>query len=663
MAMAGCASAQQAVLQAGPITPYHSPTWLSNGVIGDGGTPTAPGLSSVNLFNGASCPLSVSSQPGPGATTAPYSRFSVCQTAAATTLYFQGLNGQAPPQAFLNIGGVNYALPASGGGSGIINAGTGLTGGGAVISNPTLSANFGTAAGTIAQGNDSRIVGAAPLASPAFTGSPTAPTQSVGDNSTKLATDAFVLANSGGGGGSNTIGAGTGLTGGGTVSSNPSLAVNFGLVAPLASPALTGLPTAPTQAFGDNSTRIATDAFVLANSGNSAHPLCINVNAYGADPTGAAFSDTAIANAMAAMATDFPCLEFGAGVYKFANQILYTFSTSSGSGKDSFTVRGAGSDNTRLFWPSSLSGGALKAVWNPANGVNQTVNYSGFSLVTGAPNGGFAVTLENSSSIAGLNTLPSTITDVVARGNDTFGSDYWTVGFNISGVSEISWINSAVFGVAATQLGTGWMIGPGSNPNGAVVFNFVNSTMDYLADGLVIGNNTEGYTITGANCTVTTVCITMPSGGADQLAITNSQFESSQVSVAINGTISNVMIQNNLFIVGQSNSGAVGISITPVWVDVIAGNTFNSNGTSTTAVALGGFNGSGATVYGNAFSGTFQTGLLLGNTTQSVVAFGNVFNSVSTPINNMGSSNFIGVTCSGTPSSSFVSSQGIVTHC
>ncbi len=43
------------------------------------------------------------------------------------------------------------------------------------------------------------ITGAAPLASPAFTGNPTAPTQAVGDNSTKLATTAFVQANAGGG--------------------------------------------------------------------------------------------------------------------------------------------------------------------------------------------------------------------------------------------------------------------------------------------------------------------------------------------------------------------------------------------------------------------------------------------------------------------------------
>ena len=41
-----------------------------------------------------------------------------------------------------------------------ISAGTGLTGGGDLSANRTLSANFGTSAGTIAQGNDSRITGA-----------------------------------------------------------------------------------------------------------------------------------------------------------------------------------------------------------------------------------------------------------------------------------------------------------------------------------------------------------------------------------------------------------------------------------------------------------------------------------------------------------------------
>lgn len=41
-----------------------------------------------------------------------------------------------------------------------VSAGTGLTGGGDLSANRTISANFGSSAGTIAQGNDSRIVGA-----------------------------------------------------------------------------------------------------------------------------------------------------------------------------------------------------------------------------------------------------------------------------------------------------------------------------------------------------------------------------------------------------------------------------------------------------------------------------------------------------------------------
>lgn len=71
----------------------------------------------------------------------------------------------------------------------------------------------------------------APLASPALTGNPTAPTPATGDNDTSIATTAFVKAQ------------------------------NY---ATLDSPALTGNPTAPTQSPGDNDTSVATTAFVTA---------------------------------------------------------------------------------------------------------------------------------------------------------------------------------------------------------------------------------------------------------------------------------------------------------------------------------------------------------------------------------------------------------------
>ena len=62
---------------------------------------------------------------------------------------------------------------------------------------------FGRTGTVTAESGDytvSEVTGAAPLASPAFTGSPTAPTASSGDDSTKLATTAFVATAVGGGG-------------------------------------------------------------------------------------------------------------------------------------------------------------------------------------------------------------------------------------------------------------------------------------------------------------------------------------------------------------------------------------------------------------------------------------------------------------------------------
>lgn len=113
-------------------------------------------------------------------------------------------------------------------------------------------------------------LGAAPLASPTFTGAPAAPTPTAGDSSTLLATTAFV-------------------------------ATSF---APLASPALTGNPTAPTQTAGNNSTRLATTAFVAASFAPLASPALTGTPTA---PTAAAntnttqIATTAYADAIAAL--------------------------------------------------------------------------------------------------------------------------------------------------------------------------------------------------------------------------------------------------------------------------------------------------------------------------------------------------------------------------
>ena len=99
------------------------------------------------------------------------------------------------------------------------------------------------------------------LASPTFTGTPSAPTAAADTNTTQVATTAFVV----------------GQAGSATPLVNGTAAVGTSLRyarqdhvhgtdttrAPLASPALTGTPTAPTAAVDTNTTQIATTAYVI----------------------------------------------------------------------------------------------------------------------------------------------------------------------------------------------------------------------------------------------------------------------------------------------------------------------------------------------------------------------------------------------------------------
>lgn len=100
----------------------------------------------------------------------------------------------------------------------------------------------------------------APLASPALTGTPTAPTPAANTNTTQIATTAFVLGQAGS---TAPVMNGTAAAGSATqFSRQDHVHPTDTSRAPLASPALTGTPTAPTAAAGANTTQIATTAFV-----------------------------------------------------------------------------------------------------------------------------------------------------------------------------------------------------------------------------------------------------------------------------------------------------------------------------------------------------------------------------------------------------------------
>ena len=196
-------------------------------------------------------------------------------------------------------GNATSILPVAGSGGFLALVGTQTVGGAKTFSLVPKSGQDASGGTDLVRKSqvDSLLSAKAPLASPTFTGSPTAPTAVAGTNSTQIATTAFVndaIAGFGAGDMSKStydtdndgkVDAAetadavpwSGITGKPTSftpsSHSHSIAQVTGLQtalnakAALASPALTGSPTAPTATAGTNTTQIATTAFVAAAIG------------------------------------------------------------------------------------------------------------------------------------------------------------------------------------------------------------------------------------------------------------------------------------------------------------------------------------------------------------------------------------------------------------
>jgi hypothetical protein len=274
----------------------------------------------------------------------------------------------------------------------------------------------------------------APLASPALTGTPTAPTASSGTNTTQIATTAFVAAAmtaAGAGtvtsvsvvaanGFNGTVATSTStpaitlstsvtgiLKGNGTAVSAASAGVDYltptgsgsnltGITvsqvsgaAPLASPSLTGTPTAPTASSGTNTTQLATTAFVTAavaaGGGSGAVPgmNVIWMDSHGVSNTGAS-SVTTEFNTLLAAQDGNPCVfVFGVGTY--------LWSTAPNSLTTGQSVIGWGSTATNFTW--SGSGPLFTATMTVTESWNGSANagqFSGFSITGPYGTGGTA---------------------------------------------------------------------------------------------------------------------------------------------------------------------------------------------------------------------------------------------------------------------------------
>jgi hypothetical protein len=185
----------------------------------------------------------------------------------------------------------------------------------------------------------------APAASPTLTGTPTAPTAAANTNTTQVATTAFVLgqASSTTPNMDGTAAVGTSNTFARADHVHPTDTSR----APLASPGLTGTPTAPTATTGDNSTKIATTAYVrseiyLAWSCAVAGTTAVTQNCNWTVPAGITVTGFDLAASTAAAGcTTYPVLQVWDGT---AGAELGSYSIAFTSGTNFYTEV-AGSTN------------------------------------------------------------------------------------------------------------------------------------------------------------------------------------------------------------------------------------------------------------------------------------------------------------------------------
>jgi hypothetical protein len=175
-------------------------------------------------------------------------RLSDSHPAVGASVEFWTATGQTAPAWAVKAPGGASTLAACGPDGTLTGSGAGLTGiAESQVTNLTTD-----------------LAAKAPLASPTFTGTPAAPTAAVDTSTTQVATAAFVLGQAASAtpliDGTAAVGTSTRYARGDHV--HPTDTTR----APLASPALTGTPTAPTAAFGTSTTQLATTAFVLANT-------------------------------------------------------------------------------------------------------------------------------------------------------------------------------------------------------------------------------------------------------------------------------------------------------------------------------------------------------------------------------------------------------------
>lgn len=361
----------------------------------------------------------------------------------------------------------------------------------------------------------------------------------------------------------------------------------------------------------------------------------VSIVTYGGDPTGVADTLAAWNAAVADLPSKGGVIYFPKGLYLFSASPQYTFTTAQASLK----VYGDGPGSSILTFPNSHG---FQFHWfSPLN----SVCVSDLKLLAGTAGGSIALSLLRINP--SVDTNPGSFSTSVIRNVQLYGSNdgggggtnFWTYGFYIAGVSGTNISDCTVWGSGEGE----GIVYSGLSNLFSVQHNLVNFSAANVLDGILIGTKVQGVQIINANVIATQDGVQVSSGGSGvaEISIQNSQI-TSNVGVNVFSVVNNLAVLNNPFLACT----VAGIKVENIAVTgIISGNQIVANtlgsGIGILLKSLSGIGGyGGMNVSDNTISG-FATAVSLTATSSSVTIGWNTGFSNTVFYSNVGTANIL----------------------
>ena len=367
----------------------------------------------------------------------------------------------------------------------------------------------------------------------------------------------------------------------------------------------------------------------------------VSILDFGGDNTGTNDNAAALAAALAASSK----VRLPRGKYKFLSKVSYALPNPGGgppyddtTAFAAVSIEGDGPDATILHWPS---GDGLEFQFSSQQ---HAIHLRGFSLTTGASNGGTGLKVTNSYNYFGTHCAQSMIHNVTFRGDDGYAlTKYWSAAVDIFDSTNFDF-HGCLFKGASTPAGTGVKTQASNADSYATVFNFTACIFEFLALAYRYGYKTQSVSFVGCFFAQNSTDIYVPSGGGHLQGLRVIGCETYAAAagdrIYINSDLPNFIYEGNLTAV---HAGYRAIALDVANNFSIIGNQFFPDLTGNTAASAidvdGSVSGSIGVIDGNTFSSTTIGVRLKSGSAGVLFGPGNACTGGMTPVTDAGSNN------------------------